>query len=68
MNLQTWLDEEWGRSARLARHFGVTPGAVSQWRRQGVPLARMKAVRSFTQGEVSLEDMLPEPTGGHHHA
>ena len=59
MNLKTWLDNEMGRNARMAKHFGLTPGAISQWRSNGVPLARIKAVRAFTQGQVSLEDMLP---------
>ena len=60
MNLQTWLDQEMGRNARMAKHFGLTPGAITQWRSNGVPLARMKAVRALTQGQVSLEDMLPD--------
>ncbi len=60
MNLQTWLDQEMGRNARMAKHFGLTPGAIMQWRSNGVPLARMKAVRALTQGQVSLEDMLPD--------
>ncbi len=62
MNLQTWLDDAVGRNARMAKHFGVTPGAISQWRNNGVPHKRMKAVRSFTGGAVSLDDMLPDAT------
>jgi len=61
MNLNDWLDNEVGRSARLANHFGVTPSAVTQWRSNGVPVERMKAVRDLTGGEVSIEEMLPEP-------
>ncbi len=60
MNLQTWLDDAVGRNAQMAQHFGVTPGAISQWRNNGVPHKRMKAVRSFTGGAVSLDDMLPD--------
>lgn len=60
MNLTSWLDAEKGRSAALAAHFEVTPAAVSQWKKNGVPLGNMKAVREFTGGAVSLEEMVPE--------
>lgn len=59
MNLTQWLEEEKGRSAALANHFGVKPSAVSQWKTNGVPLAHMKAVREFTRGKVGLEEMVP---------
>lgn len=59
MNLITWLEAEKGRSAALAAHFGKTPAAISQWKSNGVPLERMKAVRDFTGGEVTLEEMVP---------
>jgi len=59
MNLKAWLEAEKGRSAALAFHFRVTPAAVSQWKKNGVPLANMKAVRDFTDGAVSLEEMVP---------
>lgn len=60
MNLNTWLDGEFGRAARLAEHFAVTPSAVTQWRSNGVPPDRMKAVRDFTDGDVTLEEMIPD--------
>lgn len=60
MDLATWLEMEPGRSAALAQHFGVTPAAVSQWKANGVPVARMKAVRDFTGGAVTLDEMVPE--------
>lgn len=53
--------DQTNRIAALARHFGLTQSAVTQWRSNGVPVRRMKAVRSFTGGEVTLEEMLPEP-------
>lgn len=59
MNLNQWLDAETGRSARLAEHFNVTPSAVTQWRSNGVPVDRMKAVRDFTANAVTVEEMLP---------
>ena len=60
MNINEWLDKEVGRSARLAEHFNRTPSAVTQWRTNGVPKEHMKAVRDFTRGEVTLDEMLPE--------
>jgi DNA-binding transcriptional regulator YdaS (Cro superfamily) len=60
MDLTTWLEAEKGRSAALAAHFGKTPAAISQWKRNGVPLDVMKAVRDFTAGEVTLEEMVPD--------
>lgn len=61
MNITEWLEAEKGRSAALASHFGKTPAAVSQWKRNGVPLDLMKRVRDFTGGAVTLEEMVPEP-------
>lgn len=61
MKLSSWLDGDRGRLTALAAHFRLTPSAVSQWRTNGVPPARMKAVRDFTDGEVTLDDMLPGP-------
>ncbi len=59
MNLTAWLEDEKGRSAALAAHFSLTPSAVSQWKINGVPRDKMRAVRDFTCGSVSLEEMLP---------
>ena len=61
MDLNTWLNEERGRMSAMAAHFGVTVSAVSQWRANGVPIDRMKAVRDYTGGTVSLDEMIPEP-------
>lgn len=60
MKLAHWLDAERGRLSKLAAHFALTQSAVSQWRTNGVPVDRMKAVRDFTGGEVGLEDLLPD--------
>lgn len=65
MNLPAWLDADRGRLAALAAHFGITQSAVSQWRQAGVPTARMKAVRDFTGGAVTLDEMLPDPAWPH---
>ena len=61
MQFNLWLEAEKGRSAALAQHFGKTPAAISQWKANGVPVGLMKAVRDFTGGEVTLEDMVPAP-------
>lgn len=61
MTLTDWLDADRGRLTAMAAHFGLTQSAVSQWRGSGVPLARMKPVREFTGGAVSLEEMVPGP-------
>jgi len=58
MTLGEWLDAERGRAKRLAGHFRVTPSAVSQWRTNGVPVEKMVAVRAFTGGECSIEELL----------
>lgn len=60
MNLNQWLDGEAGRTTKLALHFGRTKGAITQWRTNGVPVGLMKAVRDFTDGHVSLEEMVPD--------
>jgi len=66
MTLIDWLDDAdhgRGRLTAMASHFGLTQSAVSQWRTNGVPPARMKAVRDFTDGAVTLDEMLPDPVG-----
>ena len=60
MNLTRWLEAEKGRSAALAVHFDVSASAISQWKANGVPLDNMKAVREFTGGAVTLEEMVPD--------
>lgn len=60
MKLTDWFDAEAGRAAAMAAHFNISRGAVSQWKTNGVPVAHMKAVRDFTAGEVTLEEMVPD--------
>jgi DNA-binding transcriptional regulator YdaS (Cro superfamily) len=60
MKLTEWLDADRGRLTAMAAAFGLTSGAISQWRENGVPVARMKAVRELTGGAVSLDDMVPD--------
>ena len=42
----------------MADHFGLSEGAITQWRANGVPVARMLEVLRITGGEVTLADML----------
>lgn len=58
MEFSEWLDAEPGRASKTAARFEVTLSAVSQWRDNGVPRARMIEVRDFTDGAVTLEAML----------
>lgn len=43
----------------MAQHFRVTESAVSQWADK-VPVRRMKAIRDYTLGAVSIEEMIPD--------
>ncbi len=61
MELNTWLEAEKGRLTALAQHLGKTPSAITQWKTNGVPVGLMKAVRDFTGGAVTLDEMVPEP-------
>lgn len=53
-----WLDAEVGRVSRTAAHFGRTASAVSQWKTNGVPVSLMREFHEWTQGAVSLAEML----------
>ena len=62
MNIKTWLSEERGRGAALAAHLNVSPGRVSQMVSDGVPAKYMLGVRDFTEGAVTLEEMVAAKT------
>ena len=62
MKLKTWLDAERGRYTALAAHLGISVGRASQLADQGVPTKFMLAVRDFTGGEVSLEELVEART------
>ena len=76
MKLKAWLDEERGRGVALAAHLGVDKSMVSQMAGEGehairVPPTHYRAIRNFTNGAVTLEDLLPDPVravaAGHGH-
>lgn len=58
MHFNDWLDEDRGRAATVAAHFGISKSAVSQWRMNGVPNNKMLAVRDLSGGVVTLAEML----------
>lgn len=62
MNLKPWLDAERGRYKALATHLQVSTGRISQMADEGVPPKYMLAVRDFTNGEVSLEELVQART------
>lgn len=62
MDLKQWLEAERGRATAMADHFGVNKTAVFGWKVNGVPPDRMKAVREFSAGAITLEEMVPDPT------
>lgn len=59
MTFGEWINSKPGRASFAAAHFTVSASAISQWAANGVPVRRMKAVREFTNGEVTLDDMVP---------
>ncbi|QQB52250.1 hypothetical protein [Delftia acidovorans] len=58
MELKTWLTAERGRSTALSAHLSVTLGRITQMADEGVPAKYMLAVRDFSCGAVTLEEML----------
>ncbi|PEH83773.1 helix-turn-helix domain-containing protein [Burkholderia gladioli] len=40
-----WLIDELGGTSAVADLFEIDPGAVSQWRRNGIPKPRMQFLR-----------------------
>lgn len=52
--LITYLNAEKGRRVRLARDLGITPGAISNWRR--VPGDRALRISRLTG--IPVEDLL----------
>lgn len=49
-----------GSGVELAKRIGVTPQAVNQWLRQGVPPSRVLAVERAVEGKVSRQQIRPD--------
>lgn len=60
MNLDEYLKETKTTQVALGSRVGVSQGAISQWRRDGVPLDRVRAVVRATDGLVSAHDLRPD--------
>jgi len=52
-----------GSQEKLAAALGVTPMAVSQWRRRGVPAERCHAIAHASGGAVTVHDLRPDVFG-----
>ncbi|MCX7825640.1 MAG: helix-turn-helix domain-containing protein [Verrucomicrobiae bacterium] len=66
MTLSEWLDAEPRRASRLARHLGISPVCVSQWKTgtRPVPAEHCPEIERFTNGAVRCETMLPNVNWG----
>lgn len=62
MNLKPWIEAERGRNKALAAHLGVSEARMSQIADDGVPPKYMLRIRDFTEGAVSLEEMVQART------
>jgi len=49
-----------GSQAELARKLGVSPMTVTQWKRRGVPVRRVKEIEAATDFRVSRHDLCEE--------
>ncbi|WP_299948837.1 Cro/CI family transcriptional regulator [uncultured Microbulbifer sp.] len=49
-----------GSQGALARQLGVSPMAVSNWKRRWVPVERAIQIERLTSGEVSKEQLRPD--------
>lgn len=52
-----------GSQASLATAVGVTPQAVSNWVRTGVPVERCRAIETATARQVTVHDLRPDIFG-----
>lgn len=49
-----------GGTARLATLLGVTQQAISNWKKDGVPISRCVAIEDITEGAVTRRDLRPK--------
>lgn len=52
-----------GSQARLAEELEVTPMAVGQWFKRGVPAKRAVQIERATKGKVTKHDLRPDLFG-----
>ncbi|WPQ34351.1 transcriptional regulator [Achromobacter xylosoxidans] len=63
MDLKTYFKRDDAiRASVLARHVGVSPALVYQWRtaKRPVPIEHCAAIENATSGEVSRRDLRPD--------
>lgn len=60
--LHTWITAKRGRASSLASRLKVSRSRISQIADGVVPAKYMLAIRDFTAGEVTLEEMVESRT------
>jgi len=60
MKFNDWIKKERGRQKALASFLGIDKSAITHWKTNGVPREHMLDVRAYSQGAVSLEEMLED--------
>lgn len=58
MHYIEWLEAERGRSQALATHMERSKAAITLWREFGVPMRHMREVSAFTDGKVTVQELL----------
>lgn len=60
--LKTWLQQERGRQAALAKHLGVSPPNVVAWStgEKTIPMVHGAQIDLFTGGAVTRQEMFPD--------
>jgi DNA-binding transcriptional regulator YdaS (Cro superfamily) len=43
--------------AEIARYFNITPAAVNQWNKNGIPAERIIGLEALTKNQVSRHEM-----------
>lgn len=46
--------------ADIARHFNITPAAVNQWRKNGIPAERIIGLERLVKQQISRHEMNPK--------
>jgi transcriptional repressor of cell division inhibition gene dicB len=61
MNIDKVLDH-FGGTAEACQALGVTKGAISQWRKDGIPELRQFQIETLTKGKFKAERVNKETT------
>jgi DNA-binding transcriptional regulator YdaS (Cro superfamily) len=59
---QSFLEAEYGRSSRLARHLGISKNMVWRYKtkRLPIPSRHINQILAFAKGELDVKQLLPE--------